>query len=197
MSYDQRLEAVRELGRLFPGYRSKLGWANRRLGLFAGVYLQTRWQRDSGRDEVPHWSLVNQGLTLGAHAYALEYLADPDQPPAESAYVRAHPTRDPACAPVTQADTCRAWKAYFRAAMAGARKSELRRLLWRAHTTTIRHALWQYEAELARADVPAAEVRFWRTWINVVFGMERPAPPTTDVVLRPLLALAMPGCVAA
>jgi len=196
MSYDQRLQAVRELGRMFPGYQSRLGYTNRRLGLFAGIYLQTRWQRNTGRDEVPHWSLVNQGLTLAAHAYALEYLAEPDARDEDSRYVAAHPTRDAARAPVTQVDVCRAWKAYFHAAATGARKAELRRLLWRAHTIAIRHAVWHFEPELARADVPAAEVGFWRRWVTLVLGMERPAPPTTDLVLRPLLALAMPGAVA-
>lgn len=191
--YDCRLDAVRRLGELFPGYRSGLGHEHRRLGLFAGIYLQTRWQRNTGRDALPHWFLVNQGLTLAAYAYALEYLADPDQPCARSRYVGDHPTRDAANAPVTQVDTCRAWKAYFRAATARRPRSELRRLLWRAHTTSIRHALWQYEAEFDRADVPASELTFWRVWIKVVLAMERPAPATTDWVLGPLLSLSMPA----
>jgi hypothetical protein len=193
ISYDQHLHAVRQLGRLFPGYRSKLGHEHRELGLFAGIYLQTRWQRDSGRDRLPHWARVNESLTLAPYAYALEFLADPEESPQESAYVHANPTRDAAAAPVTQLDTCRAWKAYFRAAATGAPKRALRRALWHAHTTSMRHALWQHEAELAAAEVPPSELAFWRGWCAVVFELEPSGLPTTDLLLEPLLGLTMPA----
>ncbi len=189
-SYPKRLEAVRELGKLFPGFLLPLGHKHRSLGLFAGIYLQTKWQYDSHRDEIPLWFFVNQSLTLAPLAYAKEFLVDANT--SESKYVKNHQTRDVSHAPITQDDTCRAWKTYFQACTKNASSVQLSRLLWKAHTTAIRFSLWQYASEFEDAHVPKEEIAFWQGWIRLVLGLETIAPFTNDVLLQPLLSLTMP-----
>jgi len=190
LSYPKRLEAVQELGKLFPGFLLPLGHAHRSLGLFAGIYLQTKWQYDSKRDEIPLWFFVNQSLTLAPLAYAKEYLADANT--SESEYVKRHPTRDAAHAPITQNDTFQAWKAYFQACTDNSSSVQLSRLLWKAHTTAIRFALWQYASEFEKVTLPQEELAFWQGWIKLVLGLEIMAPFTNDFLLQPLLSVTMP-----
>ncbi len=90
LSYSHRLELVEKLGNLFPGKIYPLGFKQKKLGYFAGIYLQTKWQQESGRDKLPIWYLVNHSLTLSPFKYAQEYLE--------------HPVKD----------TSQVWKIYFK-----------------------------------------------------------------------------------
>jgi hypothetical protein len=210
-AYPARLAAIREVARRYPGRIANVGHQYREMGLVAGIYMQTQWQHESGRDELPIWFLVNEMLTLAPYAYMQEYQANPGLPCEQSPYALAHPTRSAAVAPIHIEDACRTWKDYFRACddvkrdlssknplvrLRGAwnQRTVVNRKLWRAHTTAIRFALWQYRDEFAGVDVPEPELAFWRGWIKVVFLSEKISPSTTDLLLKPFLTLAMPPC---
>ena len=210
-AYPARLAAVRELAARFPGRIAPVGFAYREMGLFAGIYLQTSWQHESGRDELPIWYVVNRNLTLAPRAYMAEYEANPDLPFEQSPYVLAHPTRGGPGAPITVVDACRAWKTYFQLADQAQRdaaspsffarlrgdlaaRTTVTKALWHAHTTGIRFALWQHADELTRLAIPDPELAFWRGWIRVVYFSENLAPSTTDLILKPFLSLLMPPC---
>ena len=208
-SYPRRLDAVKQVAHRFPGRLRPGASPYRDLGLLAGIYLQTKWQMDSGRDALSIWFLVNQSLTLAPLVYSQEYEANPHQPCEQSDYVRTYPTRDPDRAPLTQVATCRAWKEYFRASDAAAadlasedprrrlkggwlQRTKVTQLLWDAHNTAIRHSIWQYAEEFTKVPVPEEELSFWRGWIRLVFFSEKVAPSTTDLLLRPFLVATMP-----
>lgn len=208
-SYPRRLDAVKQVAHRFPGRLRPGASPYRDLGLLAGIYLQTKWQMDSGRDALSIWFLVNQSLTLAPLVYSQEYEANPHQPCEQSNYVRTYPTRDPDRAPLTQVATCRAWKEYFRASDAAAadlasedprrrlkggwlQRTKVTQLLWDAHNTAIRHSIWQYAEEFTKVPVPEEELSFWRGWIRLVFFSEKVAPSTTDLLLRPFLVATMP-----
>lgn len=209
--YGERMEAVQALGRRFPAFVQTKGFENRRLGIWAGIMLQTQWQLDSGRAQYPIWRHVNETLTLAPHAFSLEYLENPQGDPASSRYAKEHPTRDAAHAPITQVDVCRAWRAFFAAhdeAKAKLESPRLRdrlggkldarvkvtRLLWKAHTAAVRHAVWQHAAEFAAPGVPDEEARFWRNWVDFVYVIEKIGAPATDLFARPILDKIMPEC---
>lgn len=209
--YGTRMEAVQALGRRFPAFVQTRGFENRRLGIWAGIMLQTQWQLDSGRAKFPIWRHVNETLTLAPHAYSLEYLEEPEGDAAASRYAAEHPTRDAAHAPITQVDVCRAWRAFFRAHDEAKRKLEsehvherlggkldarvkVTRLLWKAHTAAVRHAVWQHADEFARPGVPEDEARFWRNWVDFVYVIEKVGAPATDLFARPILDKIMPEC---
>lgn len=128
--YSQRLEAVQKLGKLFPGKVLPFGLKQRNLDYFAGIYLQTKWQKDSGQDSLPIWYLVNQSLTLAPYSFAQEYLENPN----------------------LQDDHSKTWRTYFKT---GGLKD-----IWKSHTTNIRFALRKHREELEKTNVTASEVAF-------------------------------------
>lgn len=210
-SYEARILAVRTLGERYPGLVHGLGFEYRELGLWAGILIQTKWQKESGRDDLDIWFHVNRNLTLLPLVYHHEYAPDPDLPYEASPYVVNHPTRGGAQAPVTHVDTCRAWKEYFKAHDAAAAADReggflgrfgngfrkwfvVTRKLWRAHTTAMKQAIWEYLPEFRSSPHPREELRFWAGWIRFVFFSEKLAPPTTDILGKPILNAAMPEC---
>src|SRR5438045_4142099 len=70
--YNARLRAVAQLGRRFTG-----GFNDSGLGLFGSIYLQTDWQKNSGRDALPIWNLVNESLTLLPYECYRQYEVGP------------------------------------------------------------------------------------------------------------------------
>lgn len=207
-SYDVRLQAVEELGKRFPGPISALGFKHRELGMWAGIFMQTLWQADSGRDRLSIWYLINQSLTLAPLAFYKEYRGNPDTFHTESSYVRQNPTRDTHLAPLTQTDVAKAWKEVFKThdytrsliqsknilkrLKGHGIRITLQRKLWKAHTTSMRHAIWQNLPLLRHADIPEEELKFWRGWVRFILFNEKVSPPTTDFFLKPFLDAAMP-----
>jgi hypothetical protein len=197
--YAARLWAVTQLGRRFPGVKnSRRSGATASsampedLGLFAGIYLQTKWQQDSGRDAWAIWHVVNESLTLVPYECYREYSANSVPP-----------------VPVREDIARRAWKEYFRTAdrVAILQKSPrlfgrvkgfvlarflLPRKLWRAHVLSMRQAIVQNRELLSKPMAPAEELAFWRGWVRFVMVSGLLAPPTTDFVLGALLEAAMP-----
>src|SRR5947209_18012994 len=96
--YSARIQRAEALARRYPG-------ASGRYGLWAGIIVQTRWQRDSGRDRIPLWSLVNFELSVAPSRCA------------------SH--RSPAC---------RAWIRYFRAERHRLCGPALQRHIWSGAT---------------------------------------------------------------
>src|SRR4051812_33686446 len=68
-SYTARLGKIREIAARFPGRIAPAGHEYREMGLMAGIYMQTLWQHQSGRDELTIWYHVNATLTLAPRAY--------------------------------------------------------------------------------------------------------------------------------
>lgn len=199
-SYEIRLSAVRKIAQRFPGLIDVAGHEHRGLGLWAGIYLQTKWQKESGRERLHLWHVVNANLTLVPLAYCEEYLLDPALAHDESPYVRSHPAHDV---------TCRAWKNYFKAQdeALSLRRSKRRserakgllrmrfsvpRKFWRAHNASIAQAFWQHHDEFTASPLPKEELAFWSGWIRLLIFCEKISPPTTDLVLMPFLNAVMP-----
>lgn len=206
-SYDERLARLAALGSRFPGDAPPPG-------LFGGLIVQTRWQRDSGRDDVPLWSIVNDSLTNQPADIAARY-------DAAAARDRSHVCDgEPAGAPAGPVDACRAWVAYFGASdayRAGEPLPFVRRgiatyhrphdvlqsLLWSAHSTSIAARVAERRADLeAGARGVPVEFRFWANWIDVVYAVEAanvpsslpPDTQTTGTFLPGCAPLGTPGC---
>jgi hypothetical protein len=210
-SYPNRLKAILEIARRYPGRVSSAGHQYRELGLLAGIYMQTLWQHESGRDELSIWYYVNYNLTLAPWMYMQEHLKNPKEPYDQSFWVKTHPTRDAARAPIRTVDHCAAWKDYFKSCDEAEadlksmnplrkirgmynRRVTVNKKLWKAHTTSIRYSLWQYADQFAQPGIPEGELAFWRGWIKLVFLCEKISPSTTDLLLKPMLNMAMPPC---
>lgn len=185
--YPERLLAVQELARTTPGYIQDLpfGYAPKRLGLWAGIWLQTDWQRSSQRMEFLHWRLPNTVLTLVPQRLWQERRAG----------IRCE---DSSLAPSVddgQLEVCRAWNGYFSAAESGsAKRVVLRHRLWVAHTAALARAIRVYERELAAEVLPPEEQAFWSNWVRLVYWLEVGAMPTTDLFGEPILRGRMPTC---
>ena len=158
VSYSARIQKAEALARRYPG-------APGRYGLWAGIIVQTRWQRDSRRDRIPLWSLVNFELSVAPSSCAS--------------------LRSPAC---------RAWIRYFRAERQGLRGPALQRVIWSAHTAAIVDGLRANRRALAGTRTTTLERNFWASWIEVVFVLAALNFPTDSAAAVPASNLLMPRC---
>jgi len=191
--YEERLRAIQEVALELPGFTVPIGRQEQELGLWAGIFIQTTWQRDSGRDLLPVWHLINEKLTLEPKRYFDEYQKNRMQIDASDIHTEG---------PVTEAHARSAWMNYFRTAEHWKHtatrlpffieKYDLSRKMWCAHTTAMRWGLTQHRQTLRAQDVPLAERSFWRGWVRFVLWHEKIAPPTVDFVMRPFLTRTMP-----
>lgn len=179
LPYPERIDLVEALAREYPGVIED-GHPLGDLGLWAGIHLQTEWQDESGRNAIPHWRLMNYGLSVEPTIYAREYEAaaeiagaGAEAVCASSPYARVDPgpgTDDPA---ISRVDVCEAWTAYFIAATDGTAAAELQALMWDAHTMALINRLREVRGELdeSRAGTPE-EFNLWANWIETVFLLD-------------------------
>ncbi len=156
--YSARIQRAEALARRYPG-------APGRYGLWAGIIVQTHWQRDSRRDRIPLWSLVNFELSVAPSSCA------------------SH-----------RSSACRAWIRYFRAERQGLRGPALQRVIWSAHTAAIVDGLRTNRRTLAGTRTTTLERNFWASWIEVVFVLAALNFPTDSAAAVPASNLLMPRC---
>jgi hypothetical protein len=183
--YAKRLQILEALAARYPGHvdpSQPLG----RYGFWAGIVVQTTWQKDSHRDRIPLWSLMNQHLSVEPTTYATEL-------------ERAGRVRDPHALCMSSpskslAGVCEAWMRYLIGAEQGLPAPTLLRLLWRAHTTAIVYALDTQRQAFDRVRTTTLERNFWGSWIEIVFLLEAARFPTDAVTSVRASKLLMPPC---
>jgi hypothetical protein len=183
--YAKRLQILEALAARYPG-RVEPSQPLGKYGLWAGILVQTTWQRDSHRDRIPLWSLMNQHLSVEPTTYATEL-------------ERARGVRDPqalcASSPSTSpAGVCEAWMRYLIGAKQGLPAPTLLRLLWRAHTTAIAYALGAQRQAFERVRTTTLERNFWGGWVEIVFLLDAAHFPTDAVTSVRASKLLMPPC---
>lgn len=200
--YDQRLETVVRLGRRFPGVKDS-GAGNRpieQVGVWAGIYFQTSWQKATRRDTSAWWSILNYSLTQLPEKYAAEY---------ESGVRAKDVPVTKGEAGVDENEVRRAWLGFFEAsdrAQAHARdgdggglfdwlktsRSEPQQAFWQAHCKSLAFAEKQYSAHLARNPDPAEERDLEQSWLGFVNVLDDVSFPTTAAYAEPILSSTMP-----
>jgi hypothetical protein len=196
--YADRLELAEALAVEYPGDVAP-GQPLGEFGFWAGIIVQTRWQDESGRDEIPLWSLLNQTLSVEPSTYAAELAsapasADPAALCASSAYGRDHPTTAVEGPSVDRADVCEAWMSYFVAHRQGSAPATLQQLLWHAHTVALVHGLREHRAEVDSAATTDLERNFWASWLEIVFLLEALNFSTESATAVPASNAVMPTC---
>jgi 1,4-dihydroxy-2-naphthoate octaprenyltransferase len=194
VGYEARLAGVETLGRAFPGHVSV--WdvsSTRELGLWGGIYLQTAWQQESGRDRVPLWRLINTLLTVWPSALAKVFAHEAEA--IDCAREAMKLTRRDGEIP-TAVEACESWQEYFLAVESRASFLGAQRLLWKAHTTTLRMGLevWSDVLSLSRSALPVDEGDFWAGWASFVFDLERVVFPTYGSAIGPVNENCLPRC---
>jgi hypothetical protein len=184
--YEERLRAIREVARRFPGRAD----ADCGLGLWAGVYLQTKWQKDSGREDLRVWNLVNANLTVAPLAYAREYSRNSALKPNELSGAKVW--KDFFGCQDSAAALCRSDRRADRIRGILRMRFIVPRKFWRAHNASIALAVREHFEIFRDAPPPKEELAFWSGWIRFLVFCEMISPPTTDFVLRRFLTAAMP-----
>jgi hypothetical protein len=162
--------------------------------------LQTKWQYDSGRDEIPLWNLVNFGLAVEPAAYAAERARakgarDPATLCAASAFVKANPTPLTVGPAVDRTAVCEAWMRFFDAEQQGAPSADLQRLEWEAHTAAVVHSLRVYGGAFERPDASTElERNFWSSWSELVIVLGAMNYPTDGASTQRVSKVIMPPC---
>ena len=196
--YADRLELAQTLAVQYPGdvaHGEPLG----EFGFWAGIIVQTRWQDESGRDEIALWSLLNQTLSVEPSAYAAELASSPESADpaalcASSAYGRDHPTTAADGPSVDRADVCEAWMSYFVAHRQGSAPATLQELLWDAHTVALVHGLRENREAIDGAATTNLERNFWASWFEIVFLLDALNFPTEGASTVRASNAVMPTC---
>jgi hypothetical protein len=204
--YGERLELAEALAVQYPGDVTP-GEPLGEFGLWAGIIVQTRWQDDSARDEIPLWSLLNQTLSVEPSTYAAELASAPESTDpaalcASSAYVRDHPTTAAEGPSVDRTDVCEAWMSYFVAHKRGSTPTILQQLLWDAHTVALVHGLREHRTDVETAATTDLERNFWASWLEIVFLLEAlnfstesaSSVPASNAVMPPCAPIGADGC---
>jgi hypothetical protein len=199
ITYPQRLAVAKRVARQYSRGASP-GSPLAPYGLWAGIVLQTKWQNDSGRAEIPLWNLVNFGLAVEPSAYATERAKtkgtrDPSTLCAASAFVQSNPTPQTVGPSVDRTAVCQAWMQFFNAEKQGVPTADLQRLLWAAHTTSIVHSLRVYGGAFERPDVSTElERNFWASWTELVLVLAAMNYPTDGSGTQQVQKVIMPPC---
>jgi hypothetical protein len=196
--YVERLELAAALAVQYPGDITP-GEPLGEFGFWAGIIVQTRWQDESERDEIPLWSLLNQTLSVEPSKYAAELAstpeaADPAALCASSAYVRDHPTTAVQGPSVQTEDVCEAWMSYFVAHRQGSAPATLQQLLWDAHTVALVHGLRENREAIDGAATTELERNFWASWFEIVFLLDALNFPTEGAATVRASNAVMPMC---
>jgi len=179
--YADRLRMAEDLAARFPGHVEE-GTRYGRYGLWAGIVVQTDWQLRSHRDRIPLWALMNAHLSVEPSTF-------------EDLYVRSgsHDARA-VCGGRFAPELCEPWVRYFVAADAHRPPATLQKLLWRAHTNAIVHALRTQRRLFDAVRTTTLERQFWTSWIEIVFLLEASRFPTDGSVSQRASRLLMPPC---
>jgi hypothetical protein len=187
--YTKRLKILESLAVRYPGLVES-GSSFGKYGLWAGIVVQTTWQKSSGRDRIPLWSLINRHLSIEPSSYA--------------ALLEKAGSRDPyaLCAARPPSDVCEDWMRYLIGAKQKLPAPTLLRLLWRAHTTAIVYGLRSQRRALDAVRTTTLERNFWASWIEIVFLLQAAQFPTdaatstraSKLLMPPCAPLGTPGC---
>jgi hypothetical protein len=188
--YAKRLQILEALAARYPG-GVETGALLGKYGLWAGIVVQTTWQKNSRRDRIPLWSIVNRHLSVEPSGYA-------------ALLEKAGPRADPRalCASSRPPDVCEAWMRYLIGAKQGLPTPTLLQLLWHAHTTAIAYALRSQRQQFDGVRTTTLERNFWGSWIEIVFLLEAARFPTdaltsvraSRLLMPPCSPLGVPGC---
>jgi hypothetical protein len=184
-SYPERLEMIADLGKRYPGFIGDAGGTYRDIGLWAGIAIQTAWQMDSDRTELPLWERVNYSLTAIPFELA-------------KGYERGERCRD---------DLCRAWYEYFEVAAEPRRNRALpywldenwsrpQRAIWKAHERSVEFARAEYRRAIDEAFAGATEQEkyFWRGWVRTVPTLALAIQATFDEAIARRSSEMFPRC---
>ena len=199
VSYDERLDLALALGARHPG-KVAPGAPLAEYGLWAGIFVQSSWQKDSGREDNPLWNLMNASLTVEPSIYAAELEAAAPGADAEalcgsSAYVLAHPTPAVPGPSIDRADQCEAWMRYFLGGSQGLPATTLQSLMWDAHSASLMHTARVDREALDRAGAQAPlEYNFWTSWMELTILLDAIDFPTSGAETAPVARDLMPRC---
>jgi hypothetical protein len=198
--YEDRLKTLIQLGERFPGVKEHDPDKDdplAGLGVFAGLYMQTSWQKRSGRDESAFWSILNHSLTKYPEKFAKEYEAGKFVAPSK-------PRSD---GKLTENDVRQAWHSFFKASDAAqarplrpgnavdwvkAEEDHPQKALWDAHCKSLHFFKQEYGDYLAAHKDPETEDDLEQSWFNVVDYLAEVNFPTTSKYAEPILSHTMP-----
>ena len=175
-----RLNQVSLLSQWYPGLQKPSDGDD--LALWAGIYLQTRWQLDTNRVPLPHWSLPNAILTVFPYRIAVA------QRQGEN-YCGSVPQFADRSLNQSYSRACQSWRQYFLAHEEGrARQGEvaMQKLMWRAHTASLDFMEQAGADRMGQNNIPLAEYRYWKGWLKFVVALDRSNFPTKYGVIRRL-----------
>jgi hypothetical protein len=198
--YRDRLKTLIKLGERFPGVIEASPDKDdplASLGVWAGLYMQTSWQKRSGRSESAWWNILNYSLSKQPEKYAAEYESGKLVPPTEKR----------ADGKLTENDVRQAWYTFFKACddakttplrpgnlfkWLRASKDHPQKALWDAHCKSLHLFEQEYGSTLkAKAD-PDKEQRLEQSWISFVDYLGEANFPTTSKYAQPILDNTMP-----
>jgi hypothetical protein len=192
-SYRLRLKTVEKLGRRFPGTADAAKGADtlEQIGVWAGIHMQTNWQKRSGRAASAFWSVLNYSLSKLPEKYMDEYTSGQMKPPDGS----------------PESEVRQAWYAFFQASDE-AQSVELRphnafewltlhndrpqQALWDAHCKSLHFAEHQWGEHLEKSPDPKKEAQLSQAWLGFVDHLGTANFPTTKKFAKPILERTMP-----
>jgi hypothetical protein len=187
INYERRLEMVQELGTKYPGYIRTISGDLKYLGLWSGIYLQTAWQKKSGRSHLKTWDAINTWLTVVPYFIA-RYENCNTNP-----FINNNARINEVDAPISIYEVCKSWKAYFNSAkrplnrlsdILNTKQYELKKLLWKAHGASIAYSLWRNYSKIKNNN--SEEWYFWANWTYFVYYLEKVNFSTYTRVISPI-----------
>jgi hypothetical protein len=180
-SYAERLRILEGLAQRFPGH-VETGNPYGKYGLWAGIVVQTEWQLRTHRDRIPLWAVMNEHLSVDPSTFA-------------NFYVRSGSHDAGAvCGGLFARGLCEPWVQYMIGADEHRTPATLQKLLWRAHTNAIVHALRTQRRIFDAVRTTPLEREFWAGWIEIVFLLEASRFPTDGATSMRASRLLMPPC---
>jgi len=192
--YDGRVSMTETLALRFPGPVDNEPTFGR-FGLWAGILVQTDWQRSSKRSELQSWNRFNASLSVEPSLFASSLgsrESGRDEACASNAFVQADPAPSHDDLP-DRAAACRAWVGYFQAAARREPDSKLIGLMWAAHTASLVSTLREHPRVFDESATPA-EQNFLSSWFEIVLllaAIDFDAGASTSVPARNAI---MPNC---
>jgi hypothetical protein len=170
------------MAKFFPGFINHQHH-DRKLGALGGIYVQTKWQMQTGRNKIPAWSYINKYLTVKPYEYFLAYLTSD----------RRYCQRNQACL---------AWRDYFEFSDirthglygSASKRIEANRLLWRAHEASLSSALSENPNLFLLMKTPSPEKNYLEGWIRFVHVLASSHMPTSEFVIGLFARPSSPHC---
>lgn len=187
--YEKRLEMIIEMANEFPGYRNFGNSRDKKLGAMGGIFFQTQWQLNTGREHLQTWNKINTMLSVFPYYFSKNLNCNTNK------YALNDNTT------LSLKDVCLAWTEYFEFAKVRRnpltdplkiRKKRQLRKLWHAHGVSIKYALMNFHNEMISDD--SEEWYFWANWTSFVFLLEKLNFSTYPGIIKLIKKSLMPTC---